>query len=143
MKFSFKADKLSINIKKTKFTLCHKNYFKDEIPLKFPALMIGNNNIERKSSIKFLGVMLDEHISWIDHVRTAENKIAKNIGLLNRESHFFNENPLKTVYFSYIHSYFNYANIAWASTCATKLKRVNLKQKHAVRIVFNNDKLTH
>ena len=30
----FKAKKLSINIKKTKFTLFHKNYFKDEIPLK-------------------------------------------------------------------------------------------------------------
>ena len=56
----FKANKLSINIKKTKLTLFHKNYFKDEIPLKLPALMIGNNNIERKSPIKFLGVMLDD-----------------------------------------------------------------------------------
>ena len=49
----FKANKLSINIKETKFTLFHKNYFKDEIPLKLPALIIGNNNIERKSSIHF------------------------------------------------------------------------------------------
>ena len=37
----------------------------------------------------------------------------------------------------------NYANIAWASTYATKLKKVCLKQKHAVRIVFNTDKITH
>ena len=37
----------------------------------------------------------------------------------------------------------NYANIAWASTYATKLKKVRLKQKHAVRIVFNTDKITH
>ena len=84
--------------------------------------MIGNNNIERKSSINFLGVKLDEHISWVDHVRTAENKIEKKIGLLYRESQFLNEDSLKTVYFSYIHSYLNYANIAWASTYATKLK---------------------
>ena len=49
----FKANKLSINIKKTKFTLFHKNSFKDDIPVKPPALMIGSNNIERKSSIKF------------------------------------------------------------------------------------------
>ena len=40
--------------------------------LKLPALMIGNNNIERKSSIKFSGVMLAEHISSIYHVRTVE-----------------------------------------------------------------------
>ena len=59
-----------------------------------------------------LGVMLDEHISWIDHARTIENKVAKNIGLLYRVNQFLNEDS-KTVYFSYIHSYLNYANIAW------------------------------
>ena len=37
----------------------------------------------------------------------------------------------------------NYANIAGASTYATKLKSVYLKQKHAVRILFNKGKLTH
>ena len=105
--------------------------------------MIGNNNIERKSSIDFLGLMLDEHISWIEHVRTVENKIAKNICLIYCITQSLNEDFLKTVYFSYIHSCLNYANMAWASTYATKLKRVYLKQKHAVRIVFNKDKLTH
>ena len=82
--------------------------------------MIGSNNIERKSLIRFLGVMLDEHISWIDHVKTVENKIAKNIGSLYRVSQFLNEGSLKTVYFSYIHSYLNCANIAWVSTYAMK-----------------------
>ena len=53
--------------------------------------MIGNNNIERKPSIKFLRVMLDQHIPWTDHVSTVESKIAKNIGLLYRVSQFLNE----------------------------------------------------
>ena len=47
------------------------------------------------------------------------------------------------IYYLYINSYLNYANIAWASTCVTKLKRIYLKQKHAVCIVFNKNKLTH
>ena len=97
----FKANKLSINIKKTKFTLFHKNSFKDDIPVKFPSLMVGSNSVEKTSSIKFLGVMLDEHISWIDHVRTVENKIAKNIGLLYGISHFLNEDSLKTTFLAY------------------------------------------
>ena len=67
--------------------------------------------------------MLDEHISWNDHIKTVEGKLTKNIGLLNRVSYFLNEHYLKTIYFSYIHSYLNYANIAWVSTCATKLKK--------------------
>ena len=102
----FKANKLSINIKKTKFTY-------------------------------------QRNISWIDHVRTIENKIAKNIGFLYHASQFLNEDSLKTVYFLHVHSYLNYANIAWVGTYATKLKRVYLKLKPAICIVFNKDKLTH
>ena len=47
--------------------------------------------------------MLDEHISWIDHVRTIEKR---KYCLLYRVSQFLmNDDSLKTVYFSYIHSY--------------------------------------
>ena len=55
--------------------------------------------------------MLDEHLFWNDYVRTIENKIAKNTGL-----YFLNEDSLKTVFFSYIYSYLNYANISCART---------------------------
>ena len=40
-------------------------------------------------------------------------------------------------------TYLNYANIAWASTQKTKLKIINIKQKHAVRITFNENRLCH
>ena len=87
--------------------------------------------------------MLDEHLSWKDHIKIVENKLAKNIGLLYRVNQYLNESSLKTVYFSYIHSYLNYTNIAWASTYPTNLKQIHLKQKHAARIVYNKDKLTN
>ena len=50
---------------------------------------------------------------------------------------------LDRIYFALIHSYINYTNIAWASSCKTGLKKILLKQKHAVRIVFHEDRLTH
>ena len=127
-----------LNIEKTKHTLFHKTSAKNEIS-GIPDMKIGSKSIKKTSSIKFLGVMLDEHISWNDHIKTVENKLAKNIGLLNRASYFLNEHSLKTIYFSYIHSYLNYANIA----CMTKLKEINLLQKRAVRFVFNEDRLSH
>ena len=127
----FKANKLSLNNKKTKYTLFHK------------SVKIGNNQIERKKAIKFLGVMLDENVNWQVHIRTVENKIAKNIGLLYRAKYLLNESSLKCIYFAYIHSYLNYANVAWASTYRTKLKAIYLLQKRAVRIVFNENNMTH
>ena len=139
----FKANRLSLNIKKTKYTFFHKNSVKDNIPLKLPELKIANRAIERTHAIKFLGVLLDENITWKNHICSVEKKLAKNIGLLYRAKYFLDESSLKTVYFSYIHSYLNYANIAWASTYQTKLKTVHYHQKHAGRIVFNQEKLTH
>ena len=108
----FKAKKLSLNNKKTKYTLFHENSIKDDLPLKLPDLKIANNEIERKKAIKFLGVMLDENVNWQEHICTAENKIAKNIGLLYRAKYLLNESSLKCIYFASIHSYLNYANIA-------------------------------
>ena len=59
----FTSNKLSLNIKKIKYTFFHKNSVKDSIPLKLPDLHIFNKIIDRTFSIKFLGVMLDEHIT--------------------------------------------------------------------------------
>ena len=121
----------------------HKNSVKDNIPLKLPNLHISNKSIERKSSIKFLGGMLDENIAWNDHIHAIEKRLAKNIDLLYRARQFLDKQSLKTIYFSYIYSYLNYANIAWASTYFTKLKTIYYQQKHAARIIFNEDILTH
>ena len=66
--------------------------------------------------------MLDQNISWEEHIRTVETKLAKYIGLLCRAKPLLKEKSLKSIYFAYIHSYLNYANIGWTSTYRTKLK---------------------
>ena len=86
--------------------------------------------------------MIDECITWKDHIRTVERKIAKNIGILYRAKQLLNSSSLKSIYFSYTHTYLTYANIAWASTQKTKLKMININQKHAVRM-FNEDRFCH
>ena len=50
---------------------------------------------------------------------------------------------MKQLYFSFVHSYLNYGNIAWASTNKSKLKTLLYKQKHGARIINFKDKLTH
>ena len=50
---------------------------------------------------------------------------------------------LNQLYFSFIHSYVNYANIAWASTSKSKLERLYCCQKHAARVIYHKDRYTH
>ena len=68
----FRINKLSLNVTKTNYTLFHNNSTKDKLSLKMHELKIGNSIIKRKSSVKFLGVMLDENISRKDHIKTIE-----------------------------------------------------------------------
>ena len=72
-----------------------------------------------------------------------ENKIAKNIGLMYRAKPFLDKESLLALYYSYIQSYLNYANLAWGSTYLTNLKKLRRQQKHAIRIVHNKTKFEH
>ena len=139
----FSVNKLSLNNDKTKYTFFHKPSISDYIPLKLPPLYINNKIIKRSEHIRFLGIILDENLTWKKHINTIESKIAKNIGALYRAKFLLNQKCLKNIYFAFIHSYINYGNIAWASTNYTQLRKLHNKQKHASRIIFNQDKNTH
>ena len=50
--------------------------------------------------------MVDEHLNWKDHINIIENKLSKNLGLLHKSKQFSNAKAIKTLYSSFIHSYF-------------------------------------
>ena len=58
----FISNKLSVNMKKNKYSFFHKPSKKDDIPLVLPKLNINSSEIARNESIKFLGVLLDENL---------------------------------------------------------------------------------
>ena len=136
----FKSNKLSLNVKKTKYTLFHPAQFKKRIPNEIPKLYIENNEIMQEEVTKFLGVLIDSKISWKHHIGAINNKISKNIGLLYKARPFLDRNSMQQLYFSFIHSYINYANIAWSSTYKTNLEPLHRRQKHAARIINFKDK---
>ena len=82
-------------------------------------------------------------LTWKPHIQYIENKISKNIGLLYKAKFLLNQKSLKSIYFSFIHSYLNYANVAWGNTHQTKLKKLVRFQKHASRIIYNEDRTAH
>ena len=139
----FEANKLSLDVGKTKYILFHKPSRKNDLPLLLPSLPIKMHKMERVKSIKFLGVLLDEDLSWKDHIKCVENTAAKNIGLLYRTKLFLDKNLLLTLYYSYIHTYLNYTNLSWGSTNRTNLKKLLSQKKHAVRIINNKTSFDH
>ena len=56
-------------------------------------LRIATNRIN-----KFWGVLSDENLSWKEHIKYNENKIAKNLRLLFRAKHYLKKRSLLVLY---------------------------------------------
>ena len=48
----FLGNKLSLNVKKTKYALFHKVTMYDSLPLQLPAMTLNNIEIKRENSVK-------------------------------------------------------------------------------------------
>ena len=121
----FKANKLSLNISKTKYSLFHSTRKRKYIPNLLPPLHIVNVPVKREFITTFLGVYLDENISWKHHVNIVSTKVCKSIGILYRTRCILSEILRKQLYFSFINCYLNYTNIAWASTNKSELQALS------------------
>ena len=83
----FNANKLSLHVKRTNYSFFHKSSEKDNIPLRLQNLNINGFTVERESSITFLGVWMDENLTWRDHIHTVENKKCKKYrALISRKA---------------------------------------------------------
>ena len=109
-----KANKLSINIDKTKRTIFHPIHKKRFMSTKFPELFIDGLALEREVFNKFLGVSIYKRVTWKDPINTSSTKISKSIDILYRARLIIPRKQLNHLYFAFVHSYLNYANLAWA-----------------------------
>ena len=105
-----KLNKLSLNAQKTKVMFYHRKQKQvDEINVQ----QINGTQIERVESFNFLGIMLDENLTWKSNIEMVAKKISKVTGILYRLKNIFPENVLFVLYNSLIVSYINYGLLLW------------------------------
>ena len=66
--------------------LFHELRDQENIPLKLPSLQMNGNIVEIENSLKFLGVILDELLTWKNYIQLTEKKVSKNVGALYKTS---------------------------------------------------------
>ena len=120
-----KLNKLSLNVKKTKFII-YRTPNKHVIP---PRIKLGNTEIEQVSHFNFLGITLDEHLSWKHHTNKVFSKVSKITGIINHLKRQIPREILKVIYNTLILPHFNYGLLAWGH----KTTRIFQLQKKAVR----------
>ena len=102
-----------------------------------------NTVLEQKSECKFLGIIVDDEISWKPHINYISSKISKSIALLRILKYTFPKHILKTLYMTLIYPYFNYCNIIWGAADQTAIEPLTKLQKKAIRIISRARYLDH
>ena len=128
----FKCNKLSLNAKKSSFIFFQPRQKRER--LDFP-ITLNSTHINRVKEVVFLGVVLDEHVTWKPHISRIANKVSKAVGLLCKSRFYIAKFSLRTLYYSLVYPYLYYCTIAWGSTYPSNLNRLVLLQKRVIRII--------
>ena len=83
-----RANKLTLNANKTKYVIFgnkHNLTTKPDL-----NLYVGQDKIDRVNSMKYLGVILDDHLTFDEHITYVITKASKKLGVLRRAREFLN-----------------------------------------------------
>ena len=131
----FVSNKLSVNLKKTSYMLFGmKNKLLNGVT---PIVKLNCQSIDRVVCTKFLGVDIDERLSWHIHISSICCKISRSIGILRKLQYKLSSQLLLTLYNVLIKPHLFYCNIVWGSTLDNSLNSLLILQKRALRLVAN------
>ena len=114
---------------KKKFMIFH--HYQRHINNITPRLRINSETTEKVSEFYFLGLTIDEYLSWKPHVLKISNKIARTLGIMCRLKNFLPMNVLRILYNSSILPHPQYSILAWGF----RMGPLDKLQKRAVCII--------
>ena len=132
------ANKLSLNMNKTHFIV-----FSYRMEPTLPPVMLGNCEVDRVQKTRFLGVVLDERVSFKPHIDSIAAKLSKTVGILHRIKYLLPPSILRLIYNSFALPHISYGIEIWYSAYKNSTDRIFILQKKAVRAVDNLPYNTH
>ena len=130
----FRASRLSLNLTKTNLMEFRPRQKKSS---NF-NVVIDEKTIAQVNETVFLGVILDDNLTWKSHISSVAVKVSKSIGIIFRSSFYLSTPSLRMLYNAMILPYHKYCNLVWGSTYKTNLQRIVVLQKRVIRIVISH-----
>ena len=135
----FTVYKLSLSISKTNYILFgRRRCIADNV-----SITMGKSPISRVKVTKFLGVNINENLTWKDHISVVKSKLSKTIGIMYRASTFLNQSSLFTRYCSLFLPYMTYCLEIWGTTYKSNTLCIYILQKKVLRIIIGANRYDH
>ena len=86
------------------------------------VVSINGMNIKRVYVTKFLGVHIDSHLNWCEHINHIKSKISKNVSIMRRVKHLLINSALYSLYSTLVMPYLNYCCDMWGNTYKSRIQ---------------------
>ena len=121
------AYSLSPNCDKSKFML----FYKPPRKIHIPNIKLNNNDIDHVNEFNFLGLLINNNLTWKTHVNKICNKMSQSVGIINCLKTTLPDNILLALYNTLILPHIHYCILAWGYD----FKRVYTFQKKVPKII--------
>ena len=113
------CNKLSLNINKTSYTIfkpqsnAHHN-LNNNLLINHEAIKSSEEST-KAGTAKFLGIYIDKHLTWSQHIDQLCTSISKSVFAINRVKYILPYAALRALYFSLVQSRLQYGIEAWGN----------------------------
>ena len=101
-------------------------------------LSIGGQKIERETSMKYLGVLLDD-LSFEEHVQYVVTKCTMKLGILGTSREFLDRKSFILLYKSLVLPHIDYCDLVYMTANKYTLHKLQIIQNVACRIILRAD----
>ena len=127
-----KANKISLNTSKSELIIFrHPN---KKINYDFKIKIDGKKLIPTEF-VKYLGIFIDQHLSWSYQVNTMSTKLSRGIGMLSKIRHYVSKDTLCAIYYAIFNSILVYGSHVWGQNFNRHIQRLEKLQNKAIRII--------
>ena len=97
---------------------------------------LAGHTLLKVNKVKFLGVIIDDELSWEYHIDHLKEKLNSSINIIKRIMKFIPNSEHHKLYNSLFKSHLTYCISCWGGISQNKLSTLFLIQKRCVRLLF-------
>ena len=121
------ANRISFNISKTEFILFQNRNKTIHYDLK---IKLNGKRIFPTTSVKYLGVIFNENLSWMNHLTALSAKLSRANSMLCKVPHFVDKQPLRSIYYAIFSSHLTYGSLIWGQQDNPNISKIISLQKN-------------
>ena len=134
----FLCNRLALSLEKSHFLIFHSK--RKKINYEINSLHFGNKSIPRSHFTNYIGMTIDENLSWELHIDRILKSLYKYYRLFYQLRNFVNKQLIRTIYYSCVYSRIQYGIEVYGTCRKGLIDKLQVTQNKLLRILGCKDR---